>query len=271
MTFLFQTLLFAPPLRFSRQRRGVRRQRCRGIPASATPLSRAPGCPNVQPALDGGVVGAKGWRLAPLPPHSTTLSRILVTLMSLIVFCTSVIAQQTSKPVNWPGKPYDKVVGYHFTNPWGIGGLLSDQGDFNLDDVKWLQANHAELKKEQVSFLLENTFQSKNEEPTASCYQPHHVFVFYSGETAVGMIEVCFKCNSSACWPAADTMSHINFPQLEKLCGELKLEMNQPKNSKEIMQKYMADPKRKERFLSRLPPHVRDRYLKRESEAKKTP
>lgn len=96
MSFFFQMLLFAPPLRFSRQRRGIaalaeidsskccpkgersesmRRQRCRGLPASATPLSKAPGCPNAQPALDDSVVGAKGLRLAPLPPHSTTLTR----------------------------------------------------------------------------------------------------------------------------------------------------------------------------------------------------
>ena len=62
-------------IRETRQRRGVRRQRCRGLPASATPLSKAFSCPNAQPALDSGVAGAKGLRLAPLPPHSTTLSR----------------------------------------------------------------------------------------------------------------------------------------------------------------------------------------------------
>jgi hypothetical protein len=75
MTFLVPALLFALPLCLSRQRRGVRRQRCRGFPASATPLSRAAGRPKVQPALESGVVGAKGLRLAPLPPHSTTLTR----------------------------------------------------------------------------------------------------------------------------------------------------------------------------------------------------
>ncbi|MFN0079518.1 MAG: hypothetical protein ACKVY0_23885 [Prosthecobacter sp.] len=61
--------------RYSRQRRGVRRQRCRGVPAPATPLSKAFSCPNAQPTIDSGVVGAKGLRLAPMPPHSTTLAR----------------------------------------------------------------------------------------------------------------------------------------------------------------------------------------------------
>lgn len=75
MTSIVPTLLLALPFRISRQRRGVRRQRCRGLQASATPLSIAVGGPNVQPALDSGVVGAKGLRLAPMPPHSTTLAR----------------------------------------------------------------------------------------------------------------------------------------------------------------------------------------------------
>jgi hypothetical protein len=75
MTSIVPTLPLALLFRFSHQRRGVRRQRCRGLPASATPLSIAVGCPNVQPALDSGVAGAKGLRLAPMPPHSTTLSR----------------------------------------------------------------------------------------------------------------------------------------------------------------------------------------------------
>ena len=75
MTSIVPTLLLALPFRHSRQRRGVRRQRCRGLPASATPLLKAFTCPNAQSALDSGVVGAKGLRLAPLPPHSTTLTR----------------------------------------------------------------------------------------------------------------------------------------------------------------------------------------------------
>ena len=75
MTCFVLAFILALQPRFSRQRRGVRRQRCRGLPASATPLSIAVGCPNVQPALDSGVAGAKGLRLAPMPPHSTTLAR----------------------------------------------------------------------------------------------------------------------------------------------------------------------------------------------------
>ena len=70
-------LLTAPSClhQVQRQRRGVRRQRCRGRTASATPLLKAFTCPNAQSALDSGVAGAKGLRLAPLPPHSTTLAR----------------------------------------------------------------------------------------------------------------------------------------------------------------------------------------------------
>jgi hypothetical protein len=114
----------ALPLRYSRQRRGVRRQRCRGLSASATPLSRAVGCPKVQPALDSGVVGAKGLRLAPLPPHSTTLARFALTLMMWFISSVIGTAQQTSIPGDWPGKPYDMVIGYQFANPWDLEGCF---------------------------------------------------------------------------------------------------------------------------------------------------
>jgi hypothetical protein len=49
------------------KRRGVRWQ------ALARHRCRVP--EGILPALDGGVAGARGLRLAPLPPHSKTLSR----------------------------------------------------------------------------------------------------------------------------------------------------------------------------------------------------
>lgn len=75
MICLVPAMHLALPLRYSRQRPGVRQQRCRGLLVSATLLSKAVEYANTQPAIDNGVAGAKGFRLAPVPPHSTTLKR----------------------------------------------------------------------------------------------------------------------------------------------------------------------------------------------------
>ena len=253
MTFLVPALLFALPLRFSRQRRGVRRQRCRVLPASATPLPKAPGCPNVQPALDGGVVGAKGLRLAPLPPHSKTLSRFVMTLVLGLLSSVVGAALEAGKPAHWPEKPYDTVIGYQFANPWGIGGLLPEKGTIELDDLRWLQARSVKLEKPHVDFLLKNTFASENKSPTAACYEPHHVFVFYAKGVAVAAVELCFLCNQAYCWPDAKTAKTVNFPALRHLCTLLKLGTKEPEDSETIIKNYMADPKRKAAFQKRMP------------------
>ena len=231
----------------------MRRQRCQGLPASATPLSIAVGCSNVHTALDSGVVGAKGLRLAPLPPHSTTLSRFALTLMMWFISSVFGAAQQTSTPGDWPGKPFDMVIGYQFANPWGCGGLLSEKGIIDLDDLRWLQARSVKLEKPQVDFLLKHTFASEKKSVPAACYEAHHVFVFYSKDQPVAAIELCFQCNSARCRPNADIFDACNIPQLRHLCALLKLGTKPPETSDEIIKNYLADPVRKARYDNRLP------------------
>ncbi len=178
-------------------------------------------------------------------------------MMALVLGLLSSVfgtAQETAKPTNWPEKSYDMVIGYQFANPWGCGGLLPEKGIIELDDLRWLQARSIKLEKPQVEFLLKNTFASENQSPPAGCYEPHHIFVYYSKGEPIAAIELCFRCNQVHCRPEADTFKTANFPELRHLCALLKLGTKQPEDSETIIKNYLADPKRKAEYEKRFPP-----------------
>jgi hypothetical protein len=279
---------FLKALRITRQRRGIaalaeidstkccpkgersesmRRQRCRGLPASATPLSRAVGRPNVLWSLDSGVVGAKGLRLAPLPPHSTTLSRLLLSpllmfVLSLFTSCTGTnSSSRLTETFRWEGHQFDKAVGYLFSDlqkkstlvlspPSEEAGML----DFDSTNYKASARNESPIIKtvdfeclvryERKSVVL-NVAQTKqlllalqnpwnHVSPQANCYNPHHIFVFYRGSEVVGAVEICFMCGNTR--STAEKYQAPSFPRLRELCHEIGLGTKAPWTIRRLFQ-----------------------------------
>jgi hypothetical protein len=96
----------------------------------------------------------------------------------------------------------------------------------DIEQLETLAVKSAELNKDQVAVLLKATFSRTHRAGTAACYDPHHIFIFYSkDERVVGAIEVCFSCTGISTFP--DTPKSYwyrhNFVALAHLADELGL------------------------------------------------
>lgn len=155
-------------------------------------------------------------------------------LKSLIVVLASASAAALilwlRTPAPWPNAPYDRVVGYQFANPMGLGSPFSlQQGKVNLDALPQLKRKEALLQSHQIASLLKGTFEDENPAAVhAACYDPHHIFIFYSGDRCVGAIEICFSCSNCMCWPAAPKGMSTSFSTLAAICKSLGLGTGAP-------------------------------------------
>lgn len=170
----------------------------------------------------------------------TTRHFVLLGLCSSIFVTAAFGYLAPAGKITWPDKKYDRVVGYQYANPWGVGGCIEGK-DLKIDDLAKLKSKEAVLNAAQVERLLQSTFQSKNLSPGAVCYDPHQIFVFYSGDTPIAAIDICFHCAGSRAWPEKATHETINYPELAKLCVSLGLGSGPPDNSNAILTKYRQD------------------------------
>lgn len=230
MTFPVSPLPLASSLRTSRQRRRVRRQRCRGRPASATPSSSFGWFAKARSASGNGVAGAKGLRLAPLPPHSMTLARMMVVCMVSLLCNVSAWSQTeaATKTANWPYKTYDTVIGYQFRNPEHHSLVAVIFGKSGMVELNKLKTKEAHLNKLETSELLGGCFDAPQVMEVAFCYDPHHIFVFFSSGSPVATIEVCFSCGEVRAWPKNARVNHNDFERLRSLASSKGLGTNNP-------------------------------------------
>ena len=165
--------------------------------------------------------------------NSAILLMYAVALLASLVSVTG--CAFIHKP--WPGKPYDLVKGYQFTNPLGPlkeqSPILNETID--LQALAKLECKEAQLNPDQTRRLLKAAFGKRFEGMPAPCYFPHHIFVFYSDKKPVGAIEMCFMCAGKRCWPDQPKGSKTNYPQLEKLAKKLGIGTEAPKGEKVML------------------------------------
>jgi hypothetical protein len=163
-------------------------------------------------------------------------------LVLLIMINTSGCVTSAISP-KWPDKQFDRVVGYQFVNPPGIGSPFLDGKDApSFKQLSQLKRKEAELSAADTEQLFKAMF---SDEPPPkiffACYEPHHIFVFYSGEKAVAAFEVCFLCSSSGAWPGQPAASNPSFKKLAGLCLSLGLGTDVPDDQEEVTKRYDRD------------------------------
>lgn len=176
------------------------------------------------------------------PSGSSSCRRIVhspcVLLFPLLILnitgCTTPLVKPT-----WPDKKFDCVVGYLFVNPPGEGSPF-------LDGKNGLDLTHlGELKRRGIELdaaYTEELFKAidSNESPSNSflCYDPHHIFVFYSRQRAIAAFEVCFLCSATRSWPAQPSRAVPSYRKLSDLCNRIGLGVNPPDDQHAVFVDY---------------------------------
>ncbi len=142
--------------------------------------------------------------------------------------------------VEWPAKKYDLVVGYQFVNPGGMETpFFGIHGELLTGFLKKLKRKEIILNSAQTEQLLEAIFSSDDPNTQVSkCYDPHHIFIFYSAGQEVGAFEVCFRCDASKWWPHPQDTVNESYPKLRALCMELGLGIDAPPDQETINRRH---------------------------------
>jgi len=132
----------------------------------------------------------------------------------------------------WVPPSFQKVVGFRFRlpsdgseGPVPSGFSLLKNGAIDIAQLEKLKQKSAELTVAQTSKLL-TAVNGKEAIHPAACYDPHHVFLFYSGEgTIVAAVEVCFSCTGICTMPGISEARWYrhDFAALARLTDELGL------------------------------------------------
>lgn len=135
----------------------------------------------------------------------------------------------------WQYKEVAKVVGYRFrlpsdgsTEPVESGFTLLRGAALDTQALSELSVKSVELTEPQVKRLLNASFSADKIASPAACYDPHHIFVFYSVDgKPLNAIEVCFSCTGMSTLPGADRAywNRCDFSALARLAEELGLWM----------------------------------------------
>jgi hypothetical protein len=132
----------------------------------------------------------------------------------------------------WNGKEFDRVVGYQFKDLPGVVPIAAnDLGKLDMESLQKVKLKEAVLSDSQVEELFQAIFSTASSLPVFNCYDPHHIFIFYTGEKPIGAFEVCFICHGTRTWPKANMKITESYPMLRKLCSELGLGFSRPSNS----------------------------------------
>lgn len=127
----------------------------------------------------------------------------------------------------WPDKEYDQVIGYRFTDlddAWSL--LNAGSGELNERLLNKVKRKQFVLSQGHVEQLFKAIGSTDPKERGFNCYNPHHIFVFYSNEVPVGAFEICFECSHARAWPEPRRGLNPSYARLHVLCRELGLESN---------------------------------------------
>jgi hypothetical protein len=136
------------------------------------------------------------------------LTATLLLLVSLVTASGGDKATPESSQV-WTPPHYAKVIGYRFRLPGEnskeavpSGFTLLPDGLLDSALLAKQKTKSAELKPADIRRLT-SAINAAKVVSQAACYDPHHIFVFYSDAgTVVAAIEVCFGCTGVSAVPA---------------------------------------------------------------------
>jgi hypothetical protein len=130
-------------------------------------------------------------------------------------------------PFSWPPAEYSRVVGYAFklpTNAWSLINRNQDGIDHKRlvrDSIRFDQ-----LSSCQINDLLGAVLTPKISSPQAMCYEPRHMFVFYSDTlTPIAAIEACYSCQDIVTWPKLPERHAVDFDTLKQIRDQLGLKL----------------------------------------------
>jgi len=160
------------------------------------------------------------------------LIRFIFTAVALGSVSLAAEPLPKSEESRWVPPSFQKVVGFRFRlpsdgseGPVPSGFSLLKNGAVDVAQLEKLKQKSVELTAAQTSKLLTATNGKEIIYP-AACYDPHHLFLFYSGErTVVAAVEVCFNCTGIYATPGiskAQWYRH-DFIALARLADELGL------------------------------------------------
>lgn len=170
---------------------------------------------------------------------------LLIVFVALFTSCSKPAIEAHRSPTTHPEEftpllragcpPQEptRVVGYRFDIPDGTNSaelLYHEPGSdqYQLHHTKLIALTRAskDLTVQQANRLLTATFSSEGHTGMGACYQPHHLFVFYSPDGSVSQaIEICFGCRmiTVAPVPSDSPQPTANLKELAVLCSELGL------------------------------------------------
>jgi len=135
---------------------------------------------------------------------------------------------------NTSSKQSVRVVGFRFDVsqldfPDGklVRRLLSKDGV----DTKLLERGklkEAVLTNDQVSILDDSIYGAHPVFPAASCYDPHHIFIFYNPNgKPFKAVEICFNCTAVKTYPNLEEgqWRKHDYRSLAKLCDDIGIGM----------------------------------------------
>ena len=139
-------------------------------------------------------------------PHAM-IAHLRVALIFAVCRMFVFGADSTPKPITknvetWTPPKYATVVGYRHDFDSGDGHFsLIKEGQLDTDRLAQITTGSATLTPEQVTKLTSALY-TEQRYGFVACYDPHHLFVFYSDSGAVvAAIEICFKCRGLAAFP----------------------------------------------------------------------
>ena len=150
----------------------------------------------------------------------------LACLLALLPSCGLSQAKNLAK-LEWPMEGVAEVRAYrtNWADEFGRELILTEKGELNVNRIP---QKGVALNAKQMAKLNQVITGKHPEQPSASCFNPHHAFVFFDAEGKIlGRIDICFKCgnyNSSH----RGFSSSLDFQGLRELFGELDIPIANP-------------------------------------------
>jgi hypothetical protein len=152
--------------------------------------------------------------------NSSKVILIAAMLGGWVLSSCQTVNPQPGTKVNWPGVPFKSVRAYcyDYTAEWRSSFWAAGRMHRGVMDPKGVTLSEAQVKR-----LLTAITVSQPKQERASCYKPHHAFLFFDAKgEVVAVFEMCFGCNHFVATPAGLPF-YVDTTDLYRLTHELGL------------------------------------------------
>lgn len=134
----------------------------------------------------------------------------------------------------WEGRTFDRVVGFRFLGlqfvglPGARNVVRADSKPLDMAGLRLAKRQEAVLSESETDQLMDAILGDHPVVDRAMCYEPHHIFIFFSKDRPIGAFEICFQCQQSTAWPRRDLHVTESYAKLATLCKKLGLSIKPP-------------------------------------------